>query len=333
MKPEIANALTRLKGYAESRIIFECLRLGILDKLSTLECRPANALRGNWNASVFQSLLEILAHAGLIELTADGLIKLTEDGRNSLHVRGYYELLVGGYDGTIRSIEQLLNQGPDTNVRDFEWVAKGSAGIAKFDSIPLTLNLTKQLATPPDVIVDLGCGNASYLVEYTKWFPTSTVRGCDLALQSVAEAKRYIENLNLACRISIQQCDATEYIFSGDEDLIILAFALHEVLGQANSGGVEQFLNRIRISAPNARILLIEVEPPLPQDPASRSLSRMGYYNLYNLMQVLTQQTLQTQADWEAIFDLSGYKCEARQRVDQSVDDSLLEFGLLFAPK
>lgn len=332
LEPGVSQALERLGGYAESHVVFQALRLGLFDEFTPPSTCSQIATRRGWDRDVLQSLLDFLTRSGHVTRDDAKRYELTEVGQGCIAYRGWYELLVGGYQSTLKAFDRLLSSGPDETKRDLYWVAVGSGHISIYDAIPLLQELVESLDVVPRKVVDLGCGNAQYLVRYATMFPEARIVGCDESKDAVRAARVQVREAGLTSRIEVRQRGVEDFDFDADEDLIVMAFVLHEVLGQSGVPGVRRLLRKIRTRAPQARLVVIEVEPPSVEEPPLSPEFR-GYYNLYALLQTLTAQRLASSEFWVEEFRQAGYDIRDRGTVRQSIDSTELEQGFLLAPR
>ena len=182
-----------------------------------------------------------------------------------------------------------------------EMVAVGSANIGRFDSIPLTLGLIRRACLNPNKLVDLGCGNAEYLLTYVDELPGVQVSGCEPSDHGFAAALHAIAQSRRASDLIVLQTSAQDYPLTADVDVIVLAFVLHEICGQSGEEAVSAFLSRVRQLSPNATIIVVEVNADLTQQQIDTPAGR-GYYNAYHLLHPFTGQRLLTRDRWDDLL-------------------------------
>src|SRR5262249_34962168 len=118
------------------------------------------------------ALLLFLQNEGMVE-QRDGAFHLTARGRGHEEFRGWYTMLVGGYGETFLQMGERLLRGSPPATRDAARVGVGSCAISHYDAIPLTRSLMGKVTREGEAtqLLDLGCGNALYLVEFCKAMP------------------------------------------------------------------------------------------------------------------------------------------------------------------
>ena len=326
MKESIKQSLERLRGYGEAHVVFHAIQSGLLEFLQFPRTVRETSDAFGWNIKLVSALLEFLLHSGFLS-KHECAFSLSLEGRHCLETRGWYELLVGGYGITLSELPSLLESGPDNEARNHLLVASGSVAMSKFDSFPMIFELIESQNATPKFVADLGCGNSDGLENYHVQFPSAKVVGCDRSIPG--EDPRIIQNSN-----QIIACDALEFPFEGTEDFVVLAFLLHEILGQRGTDAIHKFLSRIKSQVPKAKVIIVEVEPIDEYDNETwNSISAKCYYNLYFLLQSLTKQKLKTRRFWQEIFSENGYRKIKESKVDPSVDSTNCIFAEMYVLK
>ena len=100
----------------------------------------------------------------------------TAKAQRAAQFHAWYVLLIGGYGRTFLDLAAHLPEGSPWAPRDTHLVGIGSCGISRYDAIPLTIRLhgTRQPLLSPGL--DLGCGNAQYIVDLCERLPRDLLR-------------------------------------------------------------------------------------------------------------------------------------------------------------
>ena len=149
-----------------------------------------------------RAVLQFLAKEGYVELNS-GCAKLTRRGAQLEKITPWYFLLVGGYAKTFSQIGEVLRSPSTYASRDGASVGIGSCGISQYDALPMTRALLRKIDGEVRTIVDLGCGDGSYLFDLCS--PLSALRGIgfDPEPASVALANKAAEQRGIEDRVSV----------------------------------------------------------------------------------------------------------------------------------
>ncbi|WP_437611748.1 hypothetical protein WMF20_06920 [Sorangium sp. So ce834] len=318
----LIEALQPIRGFALAQGIYHLFLSGIFDRLvsgtSTLQdLEDSGAHRGRT-----AGFLRYLANEGLVLLQGDA-VSLTSRGRELAEFRPWYELLIGGYAQTFQQITETLRGGSYAS-RDGAMVGIGSCGISRYDALPLVRRLLANMPMSATQLIDLGCGDGTFLADLARDYPGIHAIGIDpfAPLLSGSELLTF-------CRAS-----AVDYVRSLDPEgpvagrprrLFLAAFLLQEILEQEGRADVVELVrNALR---GDASLVVVEVD----HRPADPSVMRHGlglaYYNPYYLLHVLTEQRLETTRFWLDLFEEAGAMVVARQHVNPEVDSTGLLFG------
>ncbi|PIE25762.1 MAG: hypothetical protein CSA58_12670 [Micrococcales bacterium] len=282
-----------------------------------------------------EALLRALENHGV--LSRDGSsFRLAEEWSALRDVRGWLELLLGGYHGVFRAAGELTRHGDAAAARDPVHVAAGSGGITTFDAAPMMARLIAGAdAGDAPLILDYGCGDGTMLRDLCRHFPGARGFGLEVDPRTVARAAENLAGAGLGDRVTVERGMAPASLPDLDPDFVILAFVLHEVLGQAGREGLVEFMRSLREAYPRASLLAVEVLNPrlvglerlLAEDPQGR-----GYYNPYIWLHYVTRQELVDHETWKELFDEAGFEIVATDGVDPGIDPTGLEVGYLARP-
>lgn len=333
LEPRLIDALQPVRQYVLATALHHLFESGLFDWLAGrdggAEAELCAAL--DFIPERLRALLQYLANEGVVS-RSDDQVRLTDRGRSFAEFRGWYTMLIGGYGATFLQLGGLLKRGAPPATRVADKVGIGSCMISHHDAIPLTRRLMASIARPVRRLLDLGCGNALYLVEFCKALPELEAWGVEPDRKGYEAASELVEREGLAHRIHLTCSSAqafydTERAFS--PDVTVLGFVLHEILGQDGEAGVLRFLHQLTRRYPALHLIVIEVDQQLENPAAMRHGLALAYYNPYYLFHPFTQQRLETCGFWERLFAEAGLEILDRATVDRNVDSTGLEVGYL----
>lgn len=335
-RPTFRPSLLQGLRYVSSLLVAELLWAIVQDEavLEELEAGVTAAELvervGGPDPQVAAALLDALRFEGVLEQRG-GRYRLAAELSELRSIRGWFELLIGGYRPLFQQVGTLLRQGRGSVPRNDLHVARGSADIGRFDSVPMTLRIMERLGGGAGLVLDYGCGNGFSLVTLCQSGPALRAVGVEVAAGSVQAARRLVAEAGLSDRIDIMLATQPGFFPELQPDFVVIAFVLHEIAGAAGIDGCVDFLRELGRRYPQAALVVVEVADPrldgrqqlLMTDPQGRH-----YYNHYLWIHSVTQQQLLTREQWSGLFDRAGYRVVCEEEVDPVVDPTGLEFGV-----
>ena len=333
VEARLVEALEPIRQYVLATSIYHMFESGVFDELSDPEGKRVEDLAGHlaFDERRLSTLLQFLVNEGLV-CCADGRFGLTQKGRSYSDFRGWYTMMIGGYGSTFLQVGDKLKRGSGSASRVAKQVGIGSCGISHYDSIPLTRRLMAKIPGGVKSMLDLGCGNGLYLVEFCKAVPELEAWGAEPDSAGYEAAVALVEREQLAHRIHLSCAGAREFLQTAKEftpDMTVLGFVLHEILGQDGEDGVLAFLGELTGRYPDIHLIVIEVDARMDDPGVMRHGLALAYYNAYYLLHPFTNQRLESRAFWTALFARAGLEILATDGVDPSVDSTGLELGFL----
>ncbi|MFC5747158.1 methyltransferase [Actinomadura rugatobispora] len=328
----LTDCLEPFKGFVLSSMIFAMHRHGLdedFERGTTLEELVAS--RGGLDRARTAALVDYLAAAQVIARDPGGRLTLTPLGRRFGEARPWYEMMIGGYGITFLELGEHLGQGSPPAPRVGRFVGSGSCGISMHDSIPLVRKLLATTGRDYRMLVDLGCGSGVYLTELCRDHPRMRAVGIEPDAAAVEAAREWVATQPTADRVRVEQAGALEWLASGAErpDLAVLAFVIHEVLGQEGEEGVRRLLTELFEAAPDLDLVIVDIDLQSSDEAAMKHPLAQNYYNAYYLMHPFTRQRLETRAWWEALFADCGLEIAASSLTDPAMDSTGMEVGWL----
>jgi 2-ketoarginine methyltransferase len=290
---------------------------------------PGSAVTGASAAELTGALLQALRSEGVL-VRKDEVYRLAEDLSELRAAHGWLELLMEGYRDLFKGVGRLMREGDGSIERNHLRVATGSARIAVYDAVPLTLRLIERLGASEGVVLDYGCGSALYLIALCAAHPGLRAIGVELAEETVQAARAHVCEAGMQERIAIEHASAPDYTPTERVDFVVSAFVLHEIVGQRGIDGTVAFLRSIGERFPDAKLLIVEVSNPYAEgrgELVGSDRQGRGYYNYYIWLHSVTTQRLLTHAQWLELFAQAGYRVLHEERVVDVVDSTGLEIG------
>jgi 2-ketoarginine methyltransferase len=331
LEQRLVDALQPIRQFVVASALQHLFSSGVYDRLwaaatdeatlvTQLELEPVRVA----------ALIQFLCNEGYLERTP--VLGLSAKGRALQEFRGWYTMLIGGYGGTFLALGDALKRGTTAAGRRADLVGIGSCAISHHDAIPLTRRLMHEIPGGVRRILDLGCGNALYLVEFCKLLPGIEAWGVEPDRAGYEAAAALVAQERLGDRIHLTCAGAVEFFAQPVDfvpDLTVLGFVLHEILGQQGEAGVIAFLEGIIRRFPDIHIVVIEVDARLADAASMQHPLALAYYNGYFLFHPFTRQQLEPIAFWERVFARAGLDIIARDTTDTEVDSTGFEVGFL----
>lgn len=332
-------SLPRLLSYVGAWATTEIIR-GLLLNNRTYELLGAGAtikeLTGETGLSERQAtaLLEALRVEDLVE-REDDRYGLTAFGRDLWDLRGWFELIVNGYRDIFANADSLWRGHVESQWRNMEAVGTSSTRMSAYGAVPLVSRLISTFRPDVQTIADIGCGDGSSLIQLCRDFPHA--RG--IAVEPIAElavaAETVVAHAGLSDRITVVNEPAQVFPDHPDVDVAVIAFVLHELVGQLGEDETTAFLRSLGSRYPDALTIVIEVDHGWPDDanemrdsPYSR-----GYYVPYFVVHEYTDQQLMPFPAWRDLFRRAGFELIHEEPIDPAFDPTGREcaFVLRFA--
>jgi 2-ketoarginine methyltransferase len=308
-----------IRGYLETTTIHALLNVGLIDEMQkkpgvNIEEFAASA---NLEIDVLRPLCETFYCLGLFDRDDCGY-SLSEKGRDVVEVmRGWLEVCYG-YSEVFHSLEPLLRKekvyGRDLYRRS-DFVARGSGEMENLLFFPMVNDIV--VAGGYRKILDLGCGDGTFLRNLCDLNPDVECFGIDLAPGAVAEGNRALREAGLGSRITLFALDISKIEqVSGalkQIDAATAFFVLHELL-YFGEDVLLDFLKSFRRLFPDVPLIALEaVRPPIEELRRHPGIS--VYYFLYH---DLTQQKPVDAENWKRLFSSAGFA---------SIEERNLEFA------
>ena len=298
-----------------AREIQTLLNVGLLDAMQAGPVRIETfAEQNGLDARLLKGICEAL-HSRRILRRSDAGWSLDEKGRflvDTNIARGWFDLAYG-YENVLYNMEGLLRKqivyGKDL-VRDGRFVAVGS-GLASLDFyFPLVCNLIQRAGYRK--VLDIGCGDGTFLRYMCKRLPNVQGVGLDLSPAAVAAGNESLARENLSGRIRLHAGDAMEIEKVKDKlegvDAATTFFVLHELCDNNGNARVLKFLNAFRQALPKVPFHIIEAVRPSADEMRERPGPAVEYFLFHDL----SGQMPIGREDWKHLYRKSGF-----ERIDE----------------
>jgi SAM-dependent methyltransferase len=246
--------------------------------------------------------LRYLAQRELAE-ERDGGYELTERGRAIVKDKGYLVWLQGGYGHVLAGLGDFVTgarrYGTDVE-RAGRWVAEGSALIGRDDVAPSAAEVLGGIDFHH--VVDLGCGNARFLIGAAQRFGVTGV-GVDLSPEACEDAERMIADAGLSGTVNVRCGDAGDLDAIpelAEADLVVAHFLLHEIFEHGREALVGYLAKLGTLMPAGAHMLVAEVQPASGA-PDER------WRPEFTLLHAIMRQELLDADGWHEAFTAAGW--------------------------
>ncbi len=326
----LAYLLAQSRGYVVTHVLNAVVTSGLAGALTHEGATSESvAERLGFDPSITRAVLEFLVTEGLA-VQESGHYWTTELLADIRSHEGWLTLFCGGYGDVFAHIPDALRTGPIPQRRNIGEVSRASCAISAHDSIPLVLGHVNRFRPHAKLVVDVGCGNAQYLVDLCTALPSIRAIGVEGNTVSTAGAEALVARMGLTDRVSVVCEDAVHFLSSASSkgaDVFVFAFLLHELLGTYGEEAVRLLLTTLAKEHPRALVIVVEVDRAAA--PAAMATpSGLGYYNGYFLLHELTRQALRPLTFWRTLFSECGFNLLAETIVDHRLDPTELEHAL-----
>jgi phenylpyruvate C(3)-methyltransferase len=302
-----------LSGYFTTRTLQTLFNVGLFDEIKARGSVDVDAFAAerNLDRDILRSLCDSLYSLSILKKQGTRY-SLEEKGRLLNDVaRGWFEG-VYGYEGVFHELEALVRKekefGRDLTRRG-DFVARGSGEMEKWIFFPMVADVVKRNHFRK--VLDLGCGEGTFLRSLCQSDPEVRAYGVDLAPDAIAEGMERAKAAGLQDRVQlfVEDISKLEKLRSrvAEIDLATVFFVLHEVLFRGADATIE-LLRSFRNAYPGVPLVVFEVVRP----SAEEMRRRPGMAIQYVLQHDLTHQKLVGLEEWKELFRKAGFS-----RIDQ----------------
>jgi 2-ketoarginine methyltransferase len=333
---QLIEALQPIRYHVLATEIYHLFNEGIYDKLLESDHSVESLAKAlNLDERKLLGFIRYLANEGIVEFI-DEKVRLTHKCKQINEFRGWYTLMIGGYGRTYLQIGEKLKEGSGWAERDGRQVGVGSCQMSKFDAIPLARSLMSAIPKECNYLLDVGCGEGLFLIEFCRAFPHLKAWGVEPDKGGYLAAAEAVCKAGLEERIILSNTSALELLespFKQEPDFLIVSYVLQEVLGQEGEEGIIKFLTGLLERFPDIYIIVIEIEDLIENKKIMAHAMSLAFYNPYYLLHYFTNQRLEKQEVWERLFEGCQLEVKAKDFANINVDSTDLTVGYLLQRK
>jgi len=322
-----------IRQFFAAQAIHHALDLGVFALLDERPGLSTEAVAGalGLDHDRLGGLLRFLRNEGLVVDEAGWA--LTTKGAGLPEFAPWYEMLVGGYAPTMLQLGEVMRPGAPWATRDTTRVGAGSCGIGAYDAVPLVRSLLAAADPAVETVIDLGCGDAGFLIDVLETRPGLKGIGVEPNPGSVELARALRTKRGVEERLDLFTGNAHEVVKlelpdEGRGTCLMTAFVLQEMLEQEGTAAVEELLRSTFDAYPMARWLVVEMDHQ-PSAPVMAHGLSLAFYNPYFLIHTVTEQRLESRQWWAELFERVGLRQLHLAYPDPRADSTGLQFGVL----
>ncbi len=308
-----------IRGFFATPTIIALLNVGFFDTL--LKERRVNiqsfASEQGLNLDILKPLCEYLYEIKALDKEGMSYTFGPTGQMLAEMVRGSF-YSAAAYSPVFFNLEPLLRgqstYGEDIK-RDTAMAAAGSGAVGKLFMFPIVQELLNRNGFTK--VLDLGCGDAAFLVDLCKADPGVTGYGIDLSAEAIADGCRNATQENVQDRIHLVAEDMFKLDSVAEQFKSVQAatsfFVLHEFLRNGR-GRVVEFFKTFREAFPGTSLIICESVRHTPE----QIRKRLGPLAEFQLVHDLTGQNPITRDEWRSAFTEAGFT---------SVEEDYISFG------
>jgi SAM-dependent methyltransferase len=311
--------ISLLRGQAACQTIAALAETGIAESMlgESFSVEDFTAVR---NPQVLCSSFKYLHSLDLLEpLNQDGRYRLTKAGRTVFKRAGGF-LLLSSYNPYFVNLGNLLMGEEIAPTVDRRRNVLGSGSLHSKKFFPC---VWEELGNnPPAVLIDLGCGDGTFLELTCREWPNVTVVASDMSPLAVRYAVARLEKIGRPAGAGIVEnagsveswvSQLPDALKSASPCVVSIWFVAHE-FSDGNPETIVDFFRRVRSSLPSAHIILAEIVAIPPNVLAlNHDVSIMPEFLFFH---ELSHQGVLGWDTWQRILRQIPYELSAERRFD-----------------
>lgn len=298
-----------ISGFYTTRTMQALFNVGFFDELVLKGNIDIDefARSKNFDAIILQALCDYLFALSILKKNSSGYYSLDSKGPLLVEeARGWFNGTYG-YEEVFHFLEDMLKKekvyGKDIYRRP-DFVAKGSGEAENLIYFPLAIDMIAKNGFKK--VLDLGCGEGTFLQKLCKSNKDVTGYGIDISPEAISDGKKKVIEAGLQDRIHLLMEDISKIEKAPkllqDIDAATIFFVLHEILWQGTEPVVE-LLRSFRKIFPGVPLIVFEVIKP----SAEEMRKKLGMAVQYLLQHDLTHQKLVGRENWRNLFENAGF--------------------------
>lgn len=306
-----------IRGFYTTRTMQALFNVGFFDEIhekATVDIAAFAASR-DLDVNILRSLCESLYALRILDQVGAGY-SLTRRGRTLVVVaRGWFDGAYG-YEDVFHNLEALLKKERSYGGavgRRCEFITRGSALMEARLHYPMAADYIA--AHRITKVLDIGCGDGSFLRYLCAKDPSVTGVGIDIAPEAIALARQEAKAQSLEDRIQFLVQDVLQLSdvpdFPARVEIATMFFVLHELLARDGDSAVDM-LAAFRRLFPGMALLIFEAIRPTPEDRRRRP----GMAVEYVLQHDLSHQPLRSRQEWRLVFQEAGFSSVHERYLD-----------------
>lgn len=304
-----------LNGYTASALVYAFERAGLWTLLAAHEDRSVDGLAADLSLdrARLAAMIDAARKLDILEVDAGGCVRLCELGRELLVEKSRFIVAVGGYGDVFHHLAELAQQTLRFGVgvrRDDVQVARGCAQTL----VPEVVVAFERALDSVEfsVIADIGCADASRLVQACRRHPHIRAIGIDVSPAACDLARRRIAEAGLSDRIDVIRADVLDIVADparyadrlAGVDLVASSFMVHHLMAHPTHG--PRIMQLLQGAFPSARHFLIadHVRSPHEADAEREAVFSLEFELLHSFMDVPTP----TRQSYDRMFTDAGLR-------------------------
>lgn len=300
--------LDAIRGFYTTRTLIALFNIGFFDELSMRGAIDLTdfAARHDLDLTVLKSVCDYLYALTVLDRRGDEYRLDSGITFPAQLVQGPVQV-VYAYEEVFYNLEALLKKERTYGIevhRRSEFVARGSGASGEILVFPYLSEMLDRRGFQR--ILDLGCGDGTFLIDQCRRNDRVTGYGVDLAPEAIAYGNKRLAEEKLQNRVTLVTMDIFNLAALApqvrDIDAAISVFVLHELfaLGPAT---IVDLLRTFRTCFPGIPLVLCEMIRHTPEELRQKP----GGVAEIQLFHSLSNQPLLTRDEWRDLFRKAGF--------------------------
>lgn len=310
--------ISLMRGFYFLPIFLELHKNKILEKLNSNKFVKINSL--NFKNKIFlKYIFDYMVRLGIFS-EKENRYKITSEGRKMLKRVGTMYILNSYNKITTNFNYNLNNKINSKNLceRKDNIIGSGLIHVKKFFEPSLEMINLKNVKT----ILDIGCGDGTFLNTVKKSNSQINLLGCDLSKESVKQTKKKLKfqnrsknifRVNGANILEIKNKAKLSKYTIDQNSIISLWFLLHEI-SQNRPSVIIEYLKKMRKNFPKTPLLIGEISKM--DNETVKSQKEVSIMPEFMLFHELSSQGLLSENQYLNIFQKSSYNLKKIYRTD-----------------